>query len=161
MAENLCYTAMKKFQDKYGIIKNVSDREYFTNSMHVPVWEKLTPFEKIDIECQLTGYSSAGCITYIELDSSAKHNVDALETIINYMMDHDIPYGAANVPNDTCEDCGYCDEINDKCPECGSENITRLRRVTGYLTGDYKTAFNKGKQQEVEMRYQHSKKLEG
>lgn len=60
MAENLCYTAMKKFKAKYGIIPNVSDRDYFTNSMHVPVWKKMTPFEKIDIESQLTSYSSAG-----------------------------------------------------------------------------------------------------
>ena len=65
-AENLCYTAMKKFREKYGIIPNVSDKDYFTNSIHVPVWEELTPFEKIDIESQLTGYSSAGCITYVE-----------------------------------------------------------------------------------------------
>ena len=158
-AENLCYTAMKKFKDKYGVIKNVSDREYFTNSMHVPVWENLSPFDKIDIEAELTGYSNAGCITYIELDSGAKNNIDALETIVNYAMDKDIPYFAINVPNDTCLDCGYCDEFNDKCPECGSTNIQQLRRVTGYLTGDYKSAFNWGKQKEVEDRYKHSNKL--
>ena len=159
-AENLCYTAMKKFKDKYGVIKNVSDRDYFTNSMHVPVWEKMSPFDKIDIEAELTGYSNAGCITYIELDSGAKNNLEALETIVNYAMDKDIPYFAINVPNDTCLDCGYCDEFNDHCPECGSHNIQQLRRVTGYLTGDYKSAFNYGKQKEVEDRYKHSKKLE-
>ena len=158
-AENLCYTAMKKFKDKYGVIKNVSDRDYFTNSMHVPVWEKMSPFDKIDIEAELTGYSNAGCITYIELDSGAKNNLEALETIVNYAMDKDIPYFAINVPNDTCLDCGYCDEFNDHCPECGSHNIQQLRRVTGYLTGDYKSAFNFGKQKEVEDRYKHSKKL--
>ena len=158
-AENLCYTAMKKFRDKYGIIKNVSDRDYFTNSMHVPVWEKMSPFDKIDIEAELTGYSNAGCITYIELDSGAKNNLEALETIVNYAMDKDIPYFAINVPNDTCLDCGYCDEFNDHCPECGSHNIQQLRRVTGYLTGDYKSAFNYGKQKEVEDRYKHSKNL--
>nr|DAP31367.1 MAG TPA: anaerobic ribonucleoside triphosphate reductase [Caudoviricetes sp.] len=154
-AENLCYTAMKKFQSKYGKIKNVSDRDFFTNSIHVPVWKQMSPFDKIDIESQLTGYSSAGCITYIELDSGAKNNIPALETIVNYAMDKDIPYFAINVPNDTCLDCGYCDEFNDKCPECGSKNIQQLRRVTGYLTGDYKTAFNKGKQEEVERRVKH------
>ena len=159
-AENLCYTAMKKFRDKYGIIKNVSDRDYFTNSMHVPVWENMSPFDKIDIEAELTGYSNAGCITYIELDSGAKNNLEALETIVNYAMDKDIPYFAINVPNDTCLDCGYCDEFNDHCPECGSHNIQQLRRVTGYLTGDYKSAFNYGKQKEVEDRYKHSKNLE-
>lgn len=154
-AENLCYTAMKKFKDKYGIIPNVSDKEFFTNSIHVPVWEQVSPFEKIDIESQLTGYSSAGCITYVELDSSVKNNLKALEQIVNYAMDHDIPYFALNVPNDTCLDCGYCDEFNDHCPECGSENIQQLRRVTGYLTGNYKTAFNLGKQDEVSQRVKH------
>ena len=155
-AENLCYKAMNKFKDKYGIIPNVSDREYFTNSIHTPVWEKVTPFEKIDIESQLTGYSNAGCITYVELESTVKHNIDALEEIVNYAMDKDIPYFAVNVPNDTCLECGYCDEFNDECPICGSHNIQQLRRVTGYLTGNYKTAFNKGKQQETEQREKSS-----
>lgn len=157
MAENLCYTSMKKFQDKYGIIKDVSDKEFFTNSIHVPVWHECSPFEKIDIESQLTGYSSAGCITYVELDSGAKNNIDALETIVNYAMDKDIPYFAINVPNDTCMNCGYTDEIGNSCPECGGEEIQRLRRVTGYLTGNYTTAFNLGKQREVEMRVKHQK----
>ena len=159
-AENMCYTSMKKFKKKYGIIPNVSDREYFTNSIHVPVWKEMSPFDKIDIESQLTGYSNAGCITYVELEGGVKNNLDALETIVNYAMDKDIPYFAINVPNDTCLDCGYTDEFNDRCPMCGSEHIQQLRRVTGYLTGDYKTAFNKGKQQETEQRYKHSKKLE-
>ena len=154
-AENLCYTAMQKFKEKYGEIPNVSDKEFFTNSMHVPVWKKLNVFEKIDIESQLTGYSSAGCITYVELDSGVQNNIDALETIVNYAMDKDIPYFAINVPNDMCQNCGYTDEINDVCPMCGGHDIRRLRRVTGYLTGDYKTAFNKGKQQEVEYRVKH------
>ena len=154
-AENLCYTAMQKFKEKYGEIPNVSDKEFFTNSMHVPVWKKVNVFEKIDIESQLTGYSSAGCITYVELDSGVQNNIDALETIVNYAMDKDIPYFAINVPNDMCQKCGYTDEINDVCPVCGSSDIRRLRRVTGYLTGDYKSAFNKGKQQEVECRVKH------
>ena len=154
-AENLCYTAMKKFKDKYGVIKNVSDHEYFTNSIHVPVWYNLSPFDKIDIESQLTGYSSAGCITYVELDTNVIKNTQALEEIVNYAMDHDIPYFAVNVPNDTCLECGYTGEFNDKCPVCGSENIQQLRRVTGYLTGNYKTAFNWGKQKETEERVKH------
>lgn len=160
-AENLCYTAMKKFQDKYGVIENVSDKEFFTNSIHVPVWKEIDPFTKIDIESQLTGYSSAGCITYVELDSSILHNIDALEQIVNYAMDKDIPYFALNVPNDLCLDCGYTGDINDECPMCKGKNIQRLRRVTGYLTGDYKTAFNLGKQQETEMRFKHSSLLRG
>ena len=154
-AENLCYTAMKKFKAKYGEIPNVSDREYFTNSIHVPVWHEISIFDKIDIESQLTGYSSAGCITYVEVPSGVKNNIEALETIVNYAMDHDIPYFALNIKIDMCQDCGYQDEINDTCPQCGGHNIQHLRRVTGYLTGDYKTAFNYGKQKETEQRVQH------
>lgn len=154
-AENLCYTSMQKFKAKYGSIPNISDKEFFTNSIHVPVWTKVTPLEKIDIESQLTGYSNAGCITYVELDAACKYNIDALEEIVNYAMDKDIPYFAINVPNDQCMNCGYCDQMDDVCPMCNSRDIKRLRRVTGYLTNDYKTAFNKGKQQEVELRVKH------
>ena len=120
----------------------------------------MSPYDKIDIESQLTGYSSAGCITYVELDTGIKNNLEALEQIVNYAMDKDIPYFAVNVPNDTCLDCGYCDEFNNKCPECGSTNIQQLRRVTGYLTGNYKTAFNYGKQKEVEARVKHTGQME-
>lgn len=155
-AESLCYTAMTKFKKKYGEIPNVSDRDYFTNSMHVPVWTKISPFEKIDIESQLTGYSSAGCITYVELEGGVRNNLQALETIVNYAMDHDVPYFAVNVPNDTCLTCGFTGEFNDSCPICGGTNIQQLRRVTGYLTGNYKTAFNYGKQKETEERTKHT-----
>ena len=159
-AENLSYTAMTKFRKEYGIIPKVSDRTYFTNSIHVPVWEQISPFDKIDIESQLTGYSSAGCITYVELDGGMSNNLDALETIVNYAMDKDIPYFAINIPNDTCNDCGFTGEFNDVCPVCGSHNINHLRRVTGYLTGDYKAAFNWGKQKETEDRFRHSSLVE-
>lgn len=159
-AENLCYTAMKKFKEDFGEIPNISDHEYFTNSMHVPVWKEISIFDKINIESQLTGYSSAGCITYVELEGAVLHNLEALEQIVNYAMDKDIPYFALNVPNDLCLNCGWTGEIGNECPECGGTDIQRLRRVTGYLTGDYKTAFNYGKQKEVEERFQHSKKLE-
>lgn len=151
---------MKKFKDKYGIIENVSDKDYFTNSIHVPVWKQISPFDKIDIESQLTGYSSAGCITYVELDSGMEKNIDALEILVNYAMDHDIPYFAINVPNDTCLTCGYTGEFNDKCPVCGSKEIQQLRRVTGYLTGSYKTAFNKGKIAETDDRVKHINRKE-
>lgn len=150
-------TFMQKFKAKYGEIPNVSDKEFFTNSIHVPVWIPMSPFQKIDIESQLTGYSNAGCITYVELDAACKYNLDALETIVNYAMDKDIPYFAINVPNDQCMDCGYTDLMDDECLECHGDNIRHLRRVTGYLTNDYKTAFNKGKQQEVEMRVKHGR----
>lgn len=157
-AESLCYTAMTKFKKAYGEIPNVSDRSFFTNSIHVPVWKELTPFEKIDIESQLTGYSNAGCITYVELESSVINNIDALETLVIYALDKDIPYLAINLPNDTCMNCGYQSEIDERCPECGNDNIQRLRRVTGYLTGNYTTAFNKGKIDETDARVKHTGK---
>ena len=146
---------MSKFIDEYGVIPKVSDKSYFTNSMHVPVWHDIDPFQKIDIESQLTGYSSAGCITYVELPSTTKNNIEALETIVNYAMDKDIPYFAVNLPNDACS-CGYVDEIPIECPKCGGTDILRLRRVTGYLSNDYHH-FNKGKQDEVENREKHIK----
>ena len=82
-----------------------------------------------------------------------------MEQIVNYAMDHDIPYFAINVPNDTCLKCGYTGEFNNECPICGSKHIQQLRRVTGYLTGNYTTAFNWGKQKEVEARVKHTGEL--
>ena len=156
-AENLCHTALKNFRKKYGVIPGVSDRDYFTNSIHVPVWIEMNPFEKIDIESQWANKGNGGTITYVELPSTTKNNIEALETLVNYAMDKDIPYFAVNLPIDCCENCGYQDEIGEKCPKCGSENITRLRRVTGYLTGNYMTAFNKGKVSETQDRVKHIK----
>ena len=156
-AENLCHTALKNFRKKYGVIPGVSDRDYFTNSIHVPVWKEMSPFEKIDIESQWANKGTGGTITYVELPSTTKNNIEALEVLVNYAMDKDIPYFAINLPIDCCEACGYQDEIGETCPKCGSDDITRLRRVTGYLTGDYKTAFNNGKVQETDQRVKHIK----
>ena len=147
---------MVKFKEHWGEIPDISDKEYFTNSFHVPVWKKVTPFEKSDIESQLSPYVNAGQIFYVELDASCNNNIDALETIVKYAIDNDQPYIGVNVPNDTCLDCGHSGEFNDSCPECGSKNIQQLRRCTGYLTGDYKTAFNAGKVAEVEDRVKHT-----
>lgn len=153
-AENLCYTAMKNFRKKYGILEKISDKDYFTNSIHVPVWEKISWVDKVKIESQLTGYSSAGCITYVELPDGTVNNQDALETIIDYMMEHDIPYAAINIPMCTCQECGYTGEF-DVCPKCGSRHIKRLARVTGYLSSDVSN-FNYGKQKEEGDRVDHS-----
>lgn len=155
-AEGLSFTAMTKFKKHYGVVKNVSDKKYFTNSVHVPVFDEISVFDKIDIESVLGNYSNGGTILYAELDGTVSNNLDALEEIVNYAMNKDVPYFAINVPNDQCSNCGFIGEINDTCPECGSKDIRRLRRVTGYLTGNYTTAFNEGKQQEVEMRVKHS-----
>ena len=91
----------------------------------------------------------------MELDSTASNNIDALEELVNYAMEKDIPYFAINVPLDTCMECGYAGEINNECPKCGSKYIQRLRRVTGYLTNSYKESFNLGKIDEVEHRVKH------
>lgn len=162
-AENLCFTAMKKFKEKYGVIENVSNHDYFTNSIHVPVWKEVSPFEKIDIESKLTGYSSAGCITYVELEDSAKDNLEGLEQIVNYAMDNDIPYFALNLVLSNCKECNYNGYIplsdDAKCPVCGSKDVVFLGRITGYLSTDIRH-FNKGKQAETKDRFKHTKKLQ-
>lgn len=156
-AEGLCHTAAKALRKQYGIIPNVTDHEFLTNSHHVPVWHEIGIFEKLEVESPFCKYPTGGCITYVELDSTFVKNTKAIEQIIDYAFQKlDIPYLAFNFPIDSCLDCGYQAEFNDTCPECGSENIQQLRRVTGYLTTDYRH-FNKGKQSEVEHRVKHSK----
>ena len=161
-AESLCGTAMTKFKVKYGIMPNVSDHEYFTNSIHVPVWKEISPFEKIDVESQLTGYHRAGCITYVEIGDNAKNNLPALEQLVKYAMDKDIPYFALNLPLSHCTDCGSDENIGfeDSCPICDADadKVEHLARVTGYLSTDYKH-FNAGKRAEVKQRYTHGNKL--
>lgn len=156
-AESLCYTAMQKFQKKYGKIPNVSEKEYFTNSIHVPVWKEISPFEKIDIESELTGYSSAGCITYVEIGDNAVNNLQALEDIVLYAKRKDIPYFALNVLFSDCTKCGYSGYIPDDepCPCCGADHdeyINDYARVTGYLSTKVKH-FNFGKQCEKKDRF--------
>lgn len=156
-AEGLCHTAAKALRKQYGIIPNVTDHEFLTNSHHVPVWYEVGIFEKLAIEAPFCKYPTGGCITYVELDSTFVKNTKAIEQIIDYAFKElNIPYLAFNFPIDSCLDCGYQGEFNDACPECGSHNIQQLRRVTGYLTTDYRH-FNKGKQSEVEHRVKHSK----
>lgn len=155
-AEGLCHSAAKALRAQYGIIKNVTDKEFITNSHHVPVWMEVGIFDKLKIEAPFCKYPTGGCITYVELDSTFVKNQKAIEQIIDYAFKElDIPYLAFNFPIDSCLDCGYQGEFNDCCPECGGENIQQLRRVTGYLTTDYRN-FNKGKQSEVEHRVKHS-----
>ena len=156
-AEGLCHTAAKALRKQYGVIPNVTDHEFLTNSHHVPVWHEIGIFEKLAVESPFCKYPTGGCITYVELDSTFVKNTKAIEQIIDYAFKElNIPYLAFNFPIDSCLDCGFQGEFNDTCPECGSENIQQLRRVTGYLTTDYRH-FNKGKQSEVEHRVKHSK----
>ena len=156
-AEGLCHTAAKALRSQYGIIPNVTDKEFLTNSHHVPVWHEVDIFTKLQIEAPFCKYPTGGCITYVELDTTFIKNTKAIEQVIDYAFKElDIPYLAINFPIDSCLACGFQSEFNDCCPECGSADIQQLRRVTGYLTGNYKTAFNKGKQAEVEARVKHS-----
>lgn len=148
-AEGLCSTALEALRKQYGVIPGVTDRDFLTNSHHVPVWMKMDVFEKLEIEAPFCKYPTGGNITYVELDSTTMKNEKAIEQIIDYAFKVlDIPYLALNFPIDSCLDCGYQSEFNDSCPECGSQNIQQLRRVTGYLSTDYRK-FNKGKQAEV------------
>ena len=161
-AENLCHTWMKKLKKEYGNIKGVTDHDYLTNSCHVPVFEKISIKDKIDIESNFSWMGTGGNITYTEYDAEVMNNCEAIENIIHYAMkenNHRIAYFAINFPIDTCNDCGFKGVIDDKCPKCGAESshIQRLRRVTGYLTADYKTRFNPGKRKEVEEREKHSR----
>lgn len=153
-AESTCMTLRNKLFDKYGLIEGVTDREYITNSHHIPVYYNISIMDKIDLESKFAHLCTGGFIEYVELNSSFMKNIDAIEKIIDYAMEKDTAYFALNFPIDTCCDCGYSDEIKDNCPECGSYNIERLRRVTGYLTTDYKN-FNKGKIGEVKDRVKH------
>lgn len=157
MAEGLCSTALKTLRKQYGIIKDVTDRDWITNSHHVPVWMEMDIFRKLEIEAPFCKYPTGGCITYGELDSTAMKNTKAIEQIIDYAFKTlDIPYLALNFPLDACLECGYQGEFNDCCPECGSENIQQLRRVTGYLSTDWHK-FNEGKQAECNARKKHLK----
>lgn len=155
-AEGLARTALVALRKQYGVIENVTSHEFLTNSHHVPVWEKVSVYKKLHTEAPFCKYPTGGNITYIELDGTFVKNTKAVEDIIDYAFTElDIPYLAFNFPIDSCLDCGYQGEFNDKCPECGSSNIQQLRRVTGYLTTDWHN-FNDGKQAEVKERVKHS-----
>lgn len=155
-AESTAGKFCEKIIEKYGEIKGVTDKGFITNSHHAPVWEELSIKDKLLIEAPFCKYVTAGCITYVELESSVANNTEAVRSIIDYAMGLDIPYLAINFPIDTCSECGHTGEIEESCPVCGSEDIIRLRRVTGYLTTDYRN-FNKSKQKEVPLRHKHSK----
>lgn len=154
-AETLCRTYAAALQKEFGVIKDVTDREYITNSHHIPVWQKVSIYRKLELEAPFCKYPTGGCITYIELESSVMQNRKAVEDIIDYAMSLDIPYLAFNFPIDSCLKCGYQGEIDYNCPKCGNTEIQRLRRVTGYLTTDYRN-FNAGKIKECLDRVKHS-----
>ncbi len=173
-AESLCFTSMNLFKEKYGEVKGItthddgSEKKYFTNSMHVPVYKKISVFDKVDIESELTGYSNAGCITYAEFGNSARNNAGAVEQYVVHGVEKNLPYIAANVNSDACMDCGYIGSIpeGECCPKCGSDVIMRPDRVTGYLNPNYVTSkasaggFNDGKLDEKRHRKNHTDTLQ-
>lgn len=168
-AESLCGTALRKFKKDFPDFDlehvtyymkdgNRVEKEWFTNSIHVPVEYECDPFEKIDIESQLTGLSNAGCITYVEVGEVPYNNIDAIEKLVDYAMEHDIPYFAINLKISQCHNCGerIWDLSLDKCPKCGCDKIDQLGRVTGYLSTTVEH-FNKAKQAEFKNRTNHFK----
>jgi len=134
-AEQLSGKFTKIDVEKYGVLPGITDKKWYTNSFHVPVEHKISATEKIAIEGPYHKYCNAGHISYVELPSAPGHNIEAYEKIIHAMAEADMGYGAVNFPLDICRDCGKQGLHNeDNCTACGSDDITRVRRITGYLS---------------------------
>ena len=155
-AEGYAGKSVRIFQEKYGIIEGVSDKEYFTNSSHIPVGYKIKAIDKIKAEAPFHELTNAGHILYVELDGDAAKNVKALDKIVQGMRKNDAGYFAINHPVDRCRDCGTQGVIDNTCPECGSDDISRIRRITGYLVGSQER-WNSGKAAECRDRVKHMK----
>lgn len=155
-AEGLAGTALRKFVDKYGIIEGVSDKQFFTNSNHVPVYFNLPIAKKIEIESAYHPLTLGGHICYVEVDGAAIKNKQAMVEIVKQMKENGIGYGSINHPVDRCKDCEYMAIIDNECPNCGSSNISRIRRITGYLVGDM-DKWNSAKKEEESKRVKHNK----
>ncbi|BDD12250.1 anaerobic ribonucleoside triphosphate reductase (plasmid) [Fulvitalea axinellae] len=162
-AESLCHSFAKLLRKQYGVIEDVTDKEFITNSYHVPVWQEVPWFDKIETEGKYHALCTGGCITYIELRNDI--TVDQYKDIVSGAMERGLYYFCTNIPKDKCLDCGFEGIIGNKadktdgtelvCHECGSDDVMTLRRVTGYITGSYHKRFNDGKKQEVNMRVKH------
>lgn len=154
-AEGTSGRFIPKDKERFGNIERVTDKEYYTNSFHVPVDYNISLFEKIRIEGQYHKLCSAGHISYIELPSSVEKNLEAFGTILRYMSDCDIGYAGINFPIDECKCCGNSGLINSSvCPSCGSDDIRRIRRITGYLSTEDR--FNDAKRAELHSRVKHN-----
>ncbi|WP_197260886.1 anaerobic ribonucleoside triphosphate reductase [Brevibacillus laterosporus] len=158
-AEGLSGKFTKADQKNYGKLTGITDREYYTNSFHIPVYYSLSAFQKIKLEAPFHELCNAGAITYIELDGNARQNTVAFQQIVQYALKSNVGYFSINHPLDRCPSCGYEGIIGTECPNCGSNedsvHFQRLRRVTGYITGDYTQRFNSAKQAEVLDRVKH------
>ena len=155
-AEGLSGRFTRMDQKRFGIIEGVNDRDYYVNSFHVDVREPVGIQRKIELEAPFHALTLGGHITYVELDGEAKKNVLVILKIVKAMRDTNIGYGSINHPVDTCKQCGFKGVIYDKCPVCQSDQIARLRRITGYLTGSLES-WNSAKQAEERDRVKHSK----
>lgn len=160
-AEGLSGRFVRMDRARFGSIEGITDRDFYTNSFHVPVYYDINAFRKIDIEAPYHALTNAGHISYIELDGDPTENLDAFEAVIRHMKDSGIGYGSVNHPVDRDPVCGYNGIINDVCPNCGrhegdgNENFERIRRITGYLVGTL-DRFNDGKRAEEAARVKHS-----
>lgn len=160
-AEGLSGRFVRIDKEKFGIIPEVTDREYYTNSFHVPVYYNITAFDKIKLEAPYHNLTNGGHISYIELDGDPTENLDAFESVIRYMKEQGIGYGSINHPVDRDPVCGHTGIIGDCCPCCGRKEgesgvgFERIRRITGYLVGTV-DRFNNAKRAEVEDRVKHS-----
>ena len=153
-AEQLSGKFTKIDVEKYGVLEGVTDKAWYTNSFHVPVECKVTALEKIAIEGPYHQYCNAGHISYVELSSAPGQNIEAYESIIRAMSEADMGYGAVNFPLDICRECGKQGLHNEKnCSVCGSDNISRVRRITGYLST--LDRFNDSKLAEEHNRFKH------
>ena len=159
-AEGLSGRFVRMDKEKYGIIEGVTDREYYTNSFHVPVYYPISAFEKIRIEAPYHNLTNGGHISYIELDGDPSNNLEAFEQIIRCMKESGIGYGSVNHPVDRDPVCGYSGIIEDVCPKCGrteadgKPGFERIRRITGYLVGTV-DRFNNAKRAEERDRVKH------
>ncbi len=158
-AEGLAGRFVEIDKKLFGILPRITDREYYTNSFHVPVYYKLTIYEKIKIEAPYHTLTNGGHITYVELDGDASKNIEAFEKIIRFMKDQGIGYGSINHPVDRDPLCNYNGIIDDICPKCGRSEgeypFERIRRITGYLVGNL-DKFNNAKLSEVNDRTKHN-----
>ena len=159
-AEGLSGRFVRMDAEKFGKIPGVTDRDYYTNSFHVPVYYSISAFDKIKREAPYHALTNAGHITYIELDGDPLQNLDAFEQVIRCMKESGVGYGSVNHPVDRDPECGFTGIIGDECPKCGrkeedGEHFERIRRITGYLVGTLDN-FNNAKRAEVEDRVKHS-----
>ena len=154
-AEGLSNRFTKIDLEKFGKIDGITDHEFYTNSSHVPVYHKISAFKKIEIEAPYHELENAGHICYIEMDGDPSNNIEAVEKVVRKMHDEGIGYSSINHPVDRCKDCGFSGIMNDKCPICGSTDIERLRRITGYLVGSLER-WNNGKKSEEKARVKHN-----